>query len=74
MNMAIDTWFTGTVDGNAANKPDGANHLHIIKRNTAPANDITVSFDRTKIVSRRVLRSVLLQILTVVEGGNELTA
>ena len=71
--MAIDTWFTGLIDPGAASKPDATDHVHIVKRATAQGQDITVAFDRTKVASRRVLRSALLQMLKTAEGGNELT-
>ena len=71
--MAINVWYTGLIDPSAASKPDAADHVHNIKRGTADAQDITVSFDKAKVVTRTVLRSALLQILRVADGGSELT-
>ena len=71
--MAINVWYNGTIDPGAASKPDASDHVHAIKRGTADALDITVSFDKAKVVTRTVLRSALLQMLRIAEGGNELT-
>jgi hypothetical protein len=71
--MAIDTWVTCTVDPGAGNKPDGFDHVHVWKRNTATAGDVAIAFDKSKVKTRTALRAAVLQGLRVLEGGAELT-
>ena len=71
--MAINIWITAQVDPGANSKADRADDVHIMKRNTAPANDFTLSFDSAKVVQKATLRSLMDQAFRIVDGGGELT-
>ena len=61
--MAINKWINGTIDPNATNAPDGADHRHRYVRATSEGGDINISFDTAKVTSQSILRSALNQAL-----------
>jgi 2C-methyl-D-erythritol 2,4-cyclodiphosphate synthase len=72
--MAQTVFVNMIVDVAAASKADQTTHGHNASlSSTAAANDLTVSFDPTKVKSKNALRSLLDQVFKTVSSTNILT-
>lgn len=72
--MAFQYVFVNvTIDPAAVNKPDRADHVHIVTRGVTAANDLTVSFDPTRVMTLNRLRSAFDEIIKAAKAGTELT-